>query len=293
MKQCVLYILIVLSACSKNESEPNSRLITFGQPQLVTINGYSADIMEPFLASNGETLFFNNSNHPSVNTNLHFAKRINDVTFEYQGELKGVNSESLDGVATMDNSNTFYFVSTRSYNQTLATIYTGKFENDSISNITLVSGISKNQVGWVNFDVEVSKNGNFLYFVDGRFDENGGPYEADIAIAEKKDAGFQRISPDLLKNINTSALEYAACLSSDMLELYFTRVDAPISETSMPKIYVSTRESVSEPFRKPYRIEMIDGFVEAATISPNNQTIYYHKLEGQKYVLYMVRKEAE
>ncbi|HOZ13204.1 MAG TPA: hypothetical protein PK784_00320 [Tenuifilaceae bacterium] len=293
MKHGVFYILIVLSACSKNESESNSRLITFGQPQLVTINGYSADIMEPFLASNGETLFFNNSNHPSVNTNLHFAKRINDITFEYQGELKGVNTESLDGVATMDNSNAFYFVSTRSYNQTLATIYTGQFENDSISNITLVTGISKNQAGWVNFDVEVSKDGNFLYFVDGRFDENGGPYEADIAIAEKTDIGFQRINSDLLKNINTSALEYAACLSSDMLELYFTRVDAPISETSMPKIYVSTRESVNEPFRKPYRIDMIEGFVEAATISPDNQIIYYHKLEGQKYVLYMTQKISE
>lgn len=293
MKQCFLIILIVLSACSKNESEPNSRLITFGQPQLVTINRYSADIMEPFLASNGETLFFNNSNHPSVNTNLHFAKRINDITFEYQGELKGVNTESLDGVATMDNSNTFYLVSTRNYNQTLATIYTGQFENDSVSNITLVPGLSKNQAGWVNFDVEVSKDGNFLYFVDGRFDENGGPYEADIAIAEKTDLGFQRKNSDLLKNINTSALEYAACLSSDMLELYFTRVDAPISETSMPKIYVSTRESVNEPFRKPYRIDMIEGFVEAATISPDNQIIYYHKLEGQKYVLYMTQKISE
>jgi hypothetical protein len=247
--------------------------------------------MEPSLSANGETLFFNNSNHPSVNTNLHFAKRINDVTFEYQGELKGVNTESLDGVATMDNSNTFYFVSTRSYNQTLATIYTGQFENDSVSNVSLVAGISKNLAGWVNFDVEVSKDGNFLYFVDGRFDENGGPYEADIVIAEKTETGSQRINSDLLKNINTSALEYAACISSDMLELYFTRVDAPISATSVPKIYVSTRESVDEPFRKPYRIDNIDGFVEAATISPDNQTIYYHKLEGQKYVLYMVQKE--
>ncbi len=293
MKQGLFYILIFLFACSKNESEPNSRLITFGQPQLVTINGYSADIMEPFLSSDGETLFFNNSNHPSINTNLHFAKRINDVTFEYKGELKGVNTESLDGVATMDNSNTFYLVSTRSYNQTLATIYTGQFDNDSVSNITLVPELSKNQAGWVNFDVEVSKDGNFLYFVDGRFDENGGPYEADIAIAEKTDIGFQRINSDLVQNINTSALEYAACLSSNMLELYFTRVDSPISETSMPKIYVSTRESVDEPFRKPYRIDMIEGFVEAATISPDNRIIYYHKLEGQKYVLYMTQKIPE
>ncbi|MGE0079561.1 MAG: hypothetical protein AB7S48_17000 [Bacteroidales bacterium] len=293
MKQKIIAITLILFACSKDDSEPASRLIKFGQPQPVTISGYSADIMEPFLSADGETLFFNNSNHPSVNTNLHFAKRINDVTFEYQGELKGVNTESLDGVATMDNSNTFYFVSTRSYNQTLSIIYTGQFENDSVSNISLVLGITKNQVGWVNFDVEVSKDGNFLYFVDGRFDENGGPYEANIAIAEKTEDGFQRINSDFLKNINTSALEYAACLSTDMLELYFTRVDAPISETSMPRVYVSTRETVNEPFRKPYRIDMINGFVEAATISPDNRTIYYHKLEEQKYVLYMVRKEME
>ena len=31
----------------------------------------------------------------------------------------------------------------------------------------------------MNSDVEVSSDGNFLYFVDGRFDQHGGPYEAE------------------------------------------------------------------------------------------------------------------
>jgi hypothetical protein len=76
-----------------------------------------------------------------------------------------------------------------------------------------------------------------------------------------------------------------------LLELYFTRVDAPISAESSPKIYVATRESINESFNNPYRIESITGFVEAATLSPNDSLLYYHKLEGDKFVLYLSRKE--
>jgi hypothetical protein len=63
--------------------------------------------MEPSISRDGQYLFFNNSNDPSVNTNLHWAERIDDLTFQYRGEIAGVNTTSLEGVASMDRNNVF------------------------------------------------------------------------------------------------------------------------------------------------------------------------------------------
>src|SRR6266851_448243 len=97
----------------------------FSSPESVTIRGYDSDAMEPFITRDGRYLLFNDSNAPGRDTNLHYAERIDDVTFEYRGQIDGINSGALDGVATVDASNTIYFVSTRSYSQTLSTIYRG------------------------------------------------------------------------------------------------------------------------------------------------------------------------
>ena len=295
MKQILVLSAFVIISCNKSADQilvPVSDQISFGTPQKVGMIGYQNDIMEPFLSRDGAVLFFNNSNNPAVNTNIHYALKLNDSTFSYQGELKGINTGDLEGVPSLDNSNMLYFVSTRDYAQTLSTIYTGIFSNDTVLNVQLLQNISRMQAGWVNFDVEVSADGNFLYFVDGRYDQNGGPYEANFVIAEKINNNFQRMSDQsVFNNINTSDLEYAACISSNMLELYFTRIKAPISISSQPQIFVSTRNSINEPFGSPYIIDKITGFVEAPTISPDGQTIYYHRRENDKFVLYMIRKE--
>ncbi len=293
LKFVTLIILILANSCKNNDDlETGSDAVLFGQPQKVTVQGYSSDIMEPFLSWDGNTLFFNNLNNPAVvNTNLQYATRINDSLFDYQGELKGVNTEYLEGVATMDDSNEFYFISTRSYAQTFSTIYKGSFSEDSVSNVQLVQGLSKHEAGWVDFDVAVSSNGNYLFFAEGLYDSNGGPYEADLIIAEKVNGSFQRKEDQsVLANVNSDALEYAACISPDMLDLYFNRVDTPLTVASVPRIYIATRNSVNEPFNKPYRIDAITGFTEAPTVSPDNRIVYYHKRENGIFVLYMVRR---
>ncbi|RPH34520.1 MAG: hypothetical protein EHM93_00360 [Bacteroidales bacterium] len=283
--------LLTLTIYSCKDATNESDTIQFDQPLKVEVMGYSDDIMEPFLSRGGDTLFFNNSNDPSVNTNLHFAVKVDDLKFTYIGEVRFANTPYLDGVPSVDNSNRFFFVSTRSYGQSLSTIYCGIFRKDSLTNVELVQSISKNMSGWVNFDAEISRDGNYLFFVDGRFDENGGPYEADFYLAKKENGALKRVLDNsTFINVNTSALEYAACLSSNMLELYFTRVSVPFSATSEPQIFVAIRSSNNTPFGKPYKINSISGFVEAPTISPDNRMIYYHKKEGGKYVLYMVRK---
>ena len=163
----------------------------FGHPKRVTLAGYDGDAMEPFVTRDGRFLLFNNRNDPSVNTELHFAERIDDLTFRYRGELKGVNTPALEGVPTVDRHNTLYFVSTRSYDSTLSTVYRGAFNLGQVSAIELVPGISRKEPRLINFDVDVNLEGDTLYFVDAKFGRNG-PETADTVIARRAGAGFQR-----------------------------------------------------------------------------------------------------
>ncbi|MCA9905683.1 MAG: hypothetical protein KC547_17630 [Anaerolineae bacterium] len=266
----------------------------FGNPERVTIQGYDDHAMEPFLTRAGAYLLFNNRNDPSTDTNLHWARRIDDLTFEYLGEIDGVATTDLEGVPTMDSQGTLYFVSTRSYFTTFSTLYTGQFDEGTVTDVRLVPGISLETPGIVNFDVEVSADGTHLYFVDALFDQNGRPLTADLVIAERQADGFVRLpeSVDLLANVNSDILEYAAAISNDERELFFTRVDFEAVPLESPKIYRAYRESVDEPFGCPARVTAMDGFVEAATFSPDEQALYYHKLENQRYVIYRVTRAA-
>src|ERR1700730_10102518 len=63
-----------------------TRAPDFANPQRVTIAGYSGDAMEPFVTRDGRLLFFNNSNQ-SADTNLFWAVRIDDLAFQFRGEI--------------------------------------------------------------------------------------------------------------------------------------------------------------------------------------------------------------
>jgi hypothetical protein len=281
---------LVLAACQSagTVASPKEREYTaFGNPERITIRGYSDHAMEPFITRDGRYLFFNNSNDPSVNTNLRYAERIDDLTFEYKGEVAGVNTQALEGTPTMDKNGAFYFVSTRSYKETLSTIYQGRFSGGAVTGVKIVDGVSDKTPGRVNFDVEVSADGRTFYLVDGVFSGRPTPDKADIAIAVRGGAGFRRLSEsaELLKNINTEALEYAACVSPDELELFFTRAGK-----NGPAIYRSTRKSVTQSFDLPVRVAAIKGFVEAPTLSPDGRSLYYHLKDGARFVIYRVTR---
>jgi hypothetical protein len=290
-----LFLLaLLLSGCNKNDAvvSPTSA-IEFGQPVRVNVQGYSGNMMEPFLTRDGSMMLFNNLNAAPENTNLHWATKINDSTFQYKGEIAGINTATLEGVATLDNLGNLYFVSNRDYATTLSTLYQCNFSNGTATHVQLIVGVSKLQAGLVNFDVEVSADGQYLYFVDAQFDAAGNPTSADLVIAEKKGVGFQRLanSSDITKNINTDDLEYAACISVDQLELYFTRLAIPITATSLSEIFICTRKDKNQPFGRASKIATLTGFVEAATIAPDQATIYFHKKDNNKFVLYKIKKK--
>ncbi|MBC7887902.1 MAG: hypothetical protein H7Z13_08425 [Ferruginibacter sp.] len=288
-------LVFLLPGCSRQSRTVDiNNASDFDQPCKVEINGFSGNIMEPFLSRDGNVLLFNNLNSTPENTNLHWATKINDTTFQYKGEIAGVNTMSLEAVPTLDNSGNLYFVSDRNYAATVSTLYQCSFSNGSATGVQLIDGVSKLKAGWVNFDIEVSASGQSLYFVDAQFDKNANPATADLVIAGKNGAGFQRSSKSsaLLKNINTEdALEYAACISANELVLYFTRIQLPFTVTTSPEIFVSTRQHTDAAFGIPSKIKSIAGFAEAPTIAPDQRTLYYHQKEDDKFVLYLVRKK--
>ena len=248
----------------------------------VEITGWKGDAMEPFATPDGRYLVFNNRNSPPERTDLHWARRVASDRFEYIGPVSGANSPSLDAVASVDNAGRFFFVSTRSYDESLQTLFEGTWREGVVSGVHPVAGIARGVRGWLNFDAEVSRDGDTLYFVDGRFTGASVPAEADLAIARRRGNAFERDprSTAWLENVNTAALEYAPAISANELELFFTRLDL---ETKRIAIYRAERATADVPFGAAARVAAATGFVEAATFADDGHTIYFHRLDGDHY----------
>lgn len=265
---------------------------TFGTAEAVAVAGYDGVLMEPFVTRDGEFLFFNNSNEPTVDTNLHMARRAGDA-FEYIGELPGANTAELDGVPSMDATGSFYFVSLRSLGTSTATVWQGTFDGSALVDVAIVPGVSKGLPLWLNFDAEISADGDSLYFVDGLWDVDAARWtSADLAIATRAGGEFSRLaeSDALLAEVNSTVWEYAPATTPDELELYFTRWD--LDAGTPPENWVTTRRSVDEPFCPPVRIVEMPGFVEASTLSPDGSWVYYHLKTGDEIRLYRVARSA-
>jgi hypothetical protein len=254
----------------------------FSQPRPVAITGYPGHAMEPFITRDGRYLLFNNLNDPSENTDLHWAESVSDEEFRYRGKVTGANTKALEGVPTVDRSGNLYFVSTRSYEQTLSTIYRGRFDKGVVTGVELVEGISPRIPGIVNFDAEISADGEVLVGVDG--DLTGGPMPktADLFLARRVGNRFQRLpgDKDVFANLNTSALEYAPALSQDNLEIFFTRLTKGLFGASLT-IEHAVRATADLPFPVSRTIGIINGFVEAPSITGDGKTLYFHqKVDG-------------
>jgi Tol biopolymer transport system component len=298
----MIWILLLCGACTVRTGDSDSMdgspdaKPTFGvftNPQPVTIEGYSQDAMEPFISPDGNYLFFNNSNSAPT-TSLYYATAADDtgLTFQFEGELGGVNSMGpLNAVPSMDMNDVFYFVSTRSYAQTFSTIYSGTFSNGSVSNIAIVPGISKDKAGDVNFDQCISPDGSTLYFDDGVYTGSGQLLSASIAIAHRNGEQFARLkdSAKIMKQINRDGWNYAPDISKSGLEFFFTRFDSTQSG-ALPTIYTATRSKVSKPFGKPQKIAAITGFAEAPALSLDEKSLYYHLNVSGTFVIYRVTR---
>jgi hypothetical protein len=223
----------------------------FNTPRIVTVQGYREDAMEPFLSRDGTLLFFNNLNSPSVNTDIHYAVKLDPLTFEYKGRVAGMNTLALEGVPSVAQNGDFYFISPRDYDKTRSTIFAGRFRDGQVTDIGHVKGdVSRNKSLWFNMDVEISADDQTLYSTDNHKSLFGSePDVSNLFVAHKTQAGTfvrDRHSDDIMKNINeVGALQYAAGVSADELTLYFTRARPRTQDIG---IYVATRPSKGAVF---------------------------------------------
>ena len=280
----LILVVFLLTSCNSDgdSSSPTASndYTALSNPELITINGYVSDVMEPFISRDGSFLFFNNAGG-ATGKDLFYATRIDDTTFNYQGPLSNLNTAAVDGVPTMDSANTFYYVSTGFYNPptTYDTLYTGLWTGSNVTGSAPVTGLAITVPFWVNFDIEVSPDGITLYFNDGDFTGgNSFPDTANIAIAIDSGGGVFIRDPNsaiIMANVNTTNLEYAPAISTDGLELFFNRLDLNTLEA---RIYRTTRADSSSVFGIPQRVSAITGFAEGPTFSPDEKSLYYHKL---------------
>jgi hypothetical protein len=277
----VALLAVLLTACREDGSDlpaaPDYTL--FVSPELVTITGYSGDAMEPFISRDGDYLFFNDNGGGATDKDLFYATFVDDTTFQFQGALAGANSAAVDGAPTMDDANTFYYVSAAGYSPptTYDTIYVGSWNGSAVTGVGAVAGLAITTPGFLNFDVDVSPDGSTLYFNDGYFTGANFPDAADIAIAVDSGGGFGRDpnSTAIMANVNSDLLEYAPAISRDGLELFFTRLDP---DTMTTGIYRAERAATDSAFGVPQLVSAINGFVEGPAFSPDETSLYYHRL---------------
>lgn len=122
---------------------------------------------------------------------------------------------------------------------------------------------------------------------------SGKPYpdSARIVLARKSGEGF-RYSADSdkqLAQVNQGALNYAAAISRDGRELFFTRV-ADMAHAE-PVIMRAARSASGQPFGTPQPVAGISGHVEAPSLSADGLTLYYHKRIGGRFLLYEIRRQ--
>jgi hypothetical protein len=260
---------------------------TFGSEIDVTITGLTFDAMEPFISTDGNTLFFNSLNSGG-NTNLYYATKLNDSLFNYVGLVGGSYDPSpdhLDAVSSMDSANNFYWVSLRN----IPNLYQGNYLAGNVNGISQVYGTCNilTPSGWLIMDAAINYQGDLLYYSNGYFGPTytecvGVPCEAKLGVAQKvNDSIFNKTidSDAVFSNVNdTNYLVYAPQVTEDGLELYYTRLLEGGFDT---EICVSVRNTVLDTFSLPMVIYSNYGFFpEGATPTTDKQQIYYHQKDG-------------
>ena len=187
----------------------------------------------------------------------------------------------------MDANGNFYWTSTRDYPAELDNLFYGVFNAGKVTGIARVRGdFNMNIPGWLIMDHGISLDGQFLYFNNARFDDQNciGPCETQLGVAQKVNATTFNTLPDsetILQNINDADyVYYAPCISSDNLELYYTRyLKGPITTSTVLEICVAIRKNAQDSFSIPKVLfsETISDLIEAPTLTVDKNIIYYHK----------------
>jgi len=295
-------LVLVAPGCAQfyrlpQSNTPESFVDSYESPEIITIEGYDDDCMEPFITPDGNYLFFNNSNEAKVATHIHITKRIGNHAFRHLGILDGTLSTQKDMAPSIDSDGNFYFTSTRSYDKDLKSIYVGKLEDERVIGAKAIEGnIWPDKHGNINMDCGISPDGNTLVISRATFEFGApGPSKSDLFMARKINDKFEidPASEAILKKVDTPALEYAPALSKDELQLFFTRASEMVinkqSKGFKFRMMVAARNTKNDPFDEPKVIKSIEGFSEAPSLTADCKELYFHKKHGDKFRIFSAR----
>jgi hypothetical protein len=299
MKRSLIILVLTIAcitACVASDRITESALQSdlYKDSQVIEIEGYGDDAMEPCISLDGQYLFFNNSNEEKADTHIHFAKRIAGNHFHYEGFLPGTRSKRKDMAPSLDRRNHMYFTSLRSFDADRKSIYAGTWHPSEVNNVSAVGGdISPTEPFAVNMDSCISPDGSILIISRAQFLPFGSnPRKSDLLIASRTADGTFQLEPsqqNVIKSTNSAALEYAPAITDDLLELYFTRChkldNGPFFETM-----VARRASRNEPFGPPQRLSALEGFSEAPSLTLDKHELFYHKRIGNVFKICVVTR---
>ncbi len=299
-----LYLLLVSSQLYASSS-------IFSNPQPVAIanlpigyGGTPVSTDEPFISRDGRFLFFNTGDKEN-SKDLHFAEWRNGH-WQYRSEVDNkVNTpREVEGNPTMDADYNFFYIDSSTKTMVRKSRFypiTGK-----LGALRHEQGVPEREIKPFkrfvgNMGVEISADGNYLYFSRATwkmFAFKLGPFEdSDIFFSKRQDGKYiydEAEAKRVMQYINTPDMEYAASISADNLELFFTRLS--IDDLRKGKVHSqimrATRSNVMQAFGKPRLIEAIGSsdFVEGPSIGPDGSELYYHKRVGEKFRLYKVTR---
>jgi len=269
----------------------------WGNEERVTILGYSADAMEVGISQDGRYLLFNDRNKP--NKDMHWAERIDDTTYQYKGKVRNTVTPTVDGTPSFDAAGNIYYTSLRSYPKDSRTIYKAIFKDGVAISPAPVEGdiyindrTKHGKELWVSLDPDISDDGALLFFSEGCFRPGVGfPYPFKVRGAQEVDGQYLKIDDRILANINTNNMEYAPAITSNGLELFFSRIGKVKGRPKMIGIFVAQRKSLQEPFSRPEKIKAITGDVEAPVLSGDEKHLYYHRMDGDRFRVYRVTRK--
>ena len=129
-------------------------------------------------------------------------------------------------------------------------------------------------------------DGNTIYFVESHF-FRGRPKDAQILLARRNGNAFARTDDSdlILRTVNEGGFNYTPPPSASELEIFFTRLGP-----NGHGIHFATRSSRTQPFGPAHPIEAISGVVEAPTLSTDGGSLYCHKKENGRFVIYRVTR---
>ena len=284
----------------------------FANPQPVEIyglprgaGGTPISTEEPFISRDGRFLFFNTAQKEN-NKDLHFAEK-QDSRWVYRGEIgPGVNNpKDVQGNPTMDGDHRFFYIDSGA--KPMVRMARFSPQTGRLSDIDDFVQIPTRKVKLLaqkfqgNMGVEINPDGSTIYFSRATWDMNGFSLgkllKSDILFVQQNQGRYIYDANEvrrIMQNINSTDLDYAASISADGLELFFTRLALEDIKPGKVRsaILRATRTGIGAPFGRPSVVEAIgtSGFVEGPAISANGRELYYHKHNGQKFTLYKVTR---